>query len=31
MRKKQYKPSNHRGFQVITLCIITAMVVILLG
>ena len=31
MRKKQYKPSNHRGLQVITLCISTAMVLILLG
>ena len=30
MRKKQYKPSNHRGLQVITLCISTAMVLILL-
>lgn len=28
MRKKQYKPSNHRGLQVITLCISTAMVLI---
>jgi cell division transport system permease protein len=31
MRKKQYKPSNHRGLQAITLCISTAMVLILLG
>ena len=31
MRKKQYKPSNHRGLQVITLCISTAMVLVLLG
>lgn len=31
MRKKQYKPSNHHGLQAITLCISTAMVLILLG
>ena len=31
MRKKQYKPSNHRGLQVVTLCISTAMVLVLLG
>lgn len=31
MRKKQYKPSSHRGLQVITLCVSTAMVLILLG
>ena len=31
MRKKQYKPSNHRGLQVVTLCISTSMVLILLG
>ena len=31
MRKKHYKPSNHRGLQVVTLCISTAMVLILLG
>lgn len=31
MRKKQYKASNHRGLQVITLCISTSMVLILLG
>lgn len=31
MRKKQYKPSNRRGLQVVTLCISTAMVLILLG
>ena len=31
MRKKQYKPRNHRGLQVVTLCISTAMVLVLLG
>ena len=31
MRKKQYKPGNHRGLQVVTLCISTSMVLILLG
>ena len=31
MRKKQYKPSNHRGLQVVTLCISTSMVLVLLG
>lgn len=31
MRKKQYKASNHRGLQVVTLCISTAMVLVLLG
>lgn len=31
MRKKQYKASNHRGLQVVTLCISTSMVLILLG
>lgn len=31
MRKKQYKPSNHRGLQMVTLCISTAMVLVLLG
>ena len=31
MRKKQYKPSSHRGLQVVTLCISTAMVLVLLG
>ena len=31
MRKKQYKPSNHRGLQVATLCISTSMVLVLLG
>lgn len=31
MRKKKYKPSNHRGLQVVTLCISTAMVLVLLG
>ena len=31
MRKKQYKPSNRRGLQAVTLCISTAMVLILLG
>lgn len=31
MRKKQYKPRKHRGLQVITLCISTAMVLVLLG
>lgn len=31
MRKKQYKASNHRGLQLITLCISTSMVLVLLG
>lgn len=31
MRKKQYKASNHRGLQVVTLCISTSMVLVLLG
>lgn len=31
MRKKQYKPSNHRGLQMVTLCISTSMVLVLLG
>lgn len=31
MRKKQYKPSNHRGLQLVTLCISTSMVLVLLG
>lgn len=31
MRKKHYKPSSHRGLQVVTLCVSTAMVLILLG
>ena len=31
MRKKHYKPRNHRGLQVITLCISTSMVLVLLG
>lgn len=31
MRKKQYKTSSHRGLQVVTLCISTAMVLVLLG
>lgn len=31
MRKKKYKASSHRGLQVVTLCISTAMVLILLG
>ena len=31
MRKKQYKPRNHRGLQVLSLCIRNAMVLVLLG
>ena len=31
MRKKQYKPGNHHGLQMVTLCISTAMVLVLLG